>query len=85
MLPQMKPIQDVLNQIKWDKKCKPEDYTIEYIDFGKLTSIPYIAIKRIEGLFIIIDKKGEETNIPLHRIRIVKKNGEIIWQRLSAA
>ena len=81
----MKPVQDVLNQIKWDKQLKPEDYSVEYIDFGKLVSIPYTAIKKIEGLFMIVEKNGEETNIPLHRIRIVKKNGEVIWQRSSAA
>ncbi len=81
----MKPVQDVLNQIKWDEKLKPEDYTVEYLDFGKLTSIQYTSIKRVEGLFIIVDKNGEETNIPLHRIRFIKKNGEIMWQRSSAA
>lgn len=81
----MKPVQDVLNQIKWDKKLRPEDYSVEYIDFGRLVSIPYTAVKKIEGLFMVVEKNGEETNIPLHRIRIVKKNGEVIWQRLSAA
>ena len=74
----------MLNQLKWDKKLKPEEYTVEYLDFGKLTQIPYVAIKRIEGLFIVIDKNGEETNIPLHRIRVIKKNGEVIWERSSA-
>jgi len=77
----MRPVQDVLNQIKWDKKLKPEDYTLEYLDFGKIASIPYTAIKKIEGLFMIIDKNGEETSIPLHRIRIIKQKGEVIWQR----
>jgi uncharacterized protein (UPF0248 family) len=77
----MKPAQDALNKIKWDKKLKPEEYTIEYLDFGKLTAIPYTAIKKIEGLFMIIEKNGEETNIPLHRIRIIRQKGEIIWQR----
>jgi len=77
----MRPAQDVLNQIKWDKKLKPEDYTIEYLDFGKLTAMPYAAIKRVEGLFMIIEKNGEETDIPLHRIRIIRQKGEIIWQR----
>ncbi len=77
----MRPVQDVLNQIKWDKKLKPDEYAIEYLDFGKRVSIPYTAIKRVEGLFMIIDKNGEETNIPLHRIRIVKQKGEIVWQR----
>ena len=80
----MKPVQDVLNQIKWDEKLQKEDFSIEYLDFGKLASIPYIAIKNIEGEFMIIMKNGEETNIPLHRIRIIKKNGEVIWQRSSA-
>ena len=75
----MRPIQDVLNQIKWDEKCKPEDYTIEYLDFGKLKSIAYTDIKRVEEGFMIVG--AEETHIPLHRVRIVKKKGEIIWQR----
>ncbi len=77
----MKPAQEALNQIKWDKKLKPEEYSVEYLDFGKLTKIPYTSIKKIEGLFMIIEKNGEETNIPLHRIRIIKQKGEIIWQR----
>lgn len=77
----MKPAQDVLNKIKWDKKLKPEEYTVEYLDFGRLAVVPYTAIKKIEGLFMIIEKNGEETNIPLHRIRIIRQKGEIIWQR----
>jgi len=77
----MKPAQDALNQIKWDKKLKPEEYTVEYLDFGKLTKIQYTTIKKVEGLFMIIEKNGEETSIPLHRIRIIRQKGEIIWQR----
>ncbi len=79
----MRPIQDVLNQIKWDEKCKPGDYTIEYVDFGKLKSMAYTDIKRIEEGFMIVG--ADEAHIPMHRIRIVKKNGEIVWQRSSAA
>jgi uncharacterized protein (UPF0248 family) len=77
----MRPVQDVLNQIKWDKTLKPEEYTVEYIDFGKLTSIQYTEIKKIEGLFMMVEKDGKDTSIPLHRIRFVRKNGEIVWQR----
>ncbi len=79
----MKPIQDVLNQIKWDEKCKPDEYTIEYIDFGKLKSMAYTDIKRIEEGFMIVG--ADEAHIPLHRVRIVKRKGETVWQRLSAA
>ncbi len=77
----MRPVQDVLNQIKWDKRLHPEEYTIEYLDFGKLVSIPYTSIKELEGAFMIVVKNGEEIPIPLHRIRIIKKNGEVVWQR----
>lgn len=77
----MRPAQDVLNQIKWDKKLKPEEYTIEYLDFGKLTPVKYTDIKKLEGMFMIIEKDGKETNIPLHRIRKIKQKGETIWQR----
>ncbi len=75
----MKPVQDVLNQIKWDKKCKPAEYTIEYLDFGKLKSMEYADIKRIEEGFMIVG--ADEANIPLHRVRIVRRKGEIVWQR----
>ncbi len=75
----MKPIQDVLNQIKWDEKLKPGDYTIEYIDFGKLKSLAYTDIKRIEEGFMIVG--ADDAHIPLHRVRIVRKKGEIVWQR----
>jgi uncharacterized protein (UPF0248 family) len=77
----MRPVQDVLNQIRWDKKLNAEDFVIEYVDFGKLVSMPYSAVKRIEGLFMIVEKNGEEVNIPLHRVRIVRQKGEIVWQR----
>ncbi len=79
----MKPIQDVLNQIKWDKKLRPDEYTIEYIDFGRLRSMAYTDIKRIEEGFMIVG--ADEAHIPLHRVRIVKRKGEIVWQRSSAA
>ncbi|MEM3154230.1 MAG: DUF504 domain-containing protein [Candidatus Woesearchaeota archaeon] len=75
----MKPIQDVLNRIKWDKKLKPGDYTIEYLDFGKLKAMAYTDIKRIEEGFMIVG--ADEAHIPLHRVRIVRKKGEIVWQR----
>ena len=74
---------DLINKIRWDKKEHPEDYTIAYEDRIKkeLIEIPYTKIKKLEGTFMIIDQDDEETNIPTHRIKQVKKKGEIIWQR----
>lgn len=77
----MIPEHEILNKIKWDKKLTPSAYTIAYLDLRKLTSIPYAAIKHIEDGFMTIEKDGKDVAIPLHRIRTIRKNGEIIWQR----
>jgi len=77
----MQTIKDFINKIKWDKRENPEDYYLVYVDFGKEKEIPYTAIKRLEGNFMVLERDGEEIEIPLHRIRKVKKKGKIIWQR----
>ena len=74
-------IKDILNKIKWDKKENPKDYSLIYLDLGKLKEMPYTNIKRIEGTFMVIEKNNEETFIPMHRIRKVKRKGKIIWER----
>lgn len=72
-------IKDLLNKIKWDKRERIEDYSIEYFDRIKNKNIE-IRLKdvEIEGDYVI---SGEST-IPLHRIRKVKKKGKVIWNRL---
>ena len=77
----MQTIKDLINKIKWDKRENPDDYILVYIDFRKEKEIPYTAIKRLEGNFMVLEKNNEEVEIPLHRIRKVKKKGKIVWQR----
>ena len=77
----MQTIKDLINKIKWDKRENPEDYSLIYIDLGKKKELLYTTIKRLEGNFMIIERKGEEIEIPLHRIREVLKKGEVIWKR----
>jgi uncharacterized protein (UPF0248 family) len=79
----MIPIQDILNRIKWDKKEYPAAYTLYYHDrvLDKLLELKYTDILRIEDNFMIVIREGKETAIPLHRVKIVKKNDAIIWQR----
>ena len=74
-------IKNLINKIKWDKRENPADYSLIYIDLGKRKELPYTEIKRLEGNFMIIEKQGEEVEIPLHRIREVKKKGKIVWKR----
>ncbi|MBD3248498.1 DUF504 domain-containing protein [Candidatus Woesearchaeota archaeon] len=79
----MQPIQDILNQIKWDKRLDPKDFKIGYEDkiLKKIIEIPYNSIKDIENNFMVIEKDNKEIDIPLHRIRSVKQKDKIIWKR----
>ena len=75
-------IGDLLNKIRWDKNLKPEEYSIVYFDriAEKSFEVPFKSIAR-EGNFIKVIRPGKEINIPLHRIRQVKRNGKVIWER----
>ena len=71
-------IKDLLNKVKWDKREKLEDYSIEYLDRVENKNIG-IRLKdvKIEGDYVI----SEEKTIPLHRIRKVKNKGKVVWNR----
>ncbi len=78
----MIPIKDLLNKIKWSKEENSNDYSIGYWDNKdkKLIFIKFYEIKKIEGTFLLLDRE-EETYIPMHRIREVKKNSKLVWER----
>lgn len=79
----MRPIKDLLNKIKWDKREKPEDYSLFYFDriSKELIKIDYTDIKSFEDNFIVAEKNNEEVYIPMHRIKEVRKNNIIVWKR----
>ena len=79
----MIPIKELLNKIKWDKREDPDDYSVFYLDrvLNKLIEMPYKKIKRLDGEFFVINKNEEDTFIPLHRIREVRKKGKLVWER----
>lgn len=74
---------DLLNKIKWDKNLNKDDFTIIYFDRinNNKIEIDFKKIKKIEGNFMVIEREQEEVNIPLHRIKQIRKKGTIIWQR----
>jgi len=76
-------IKALINKIKWDSKENPDQYSLYYLDRveNKYKEIKYNEILKVEGNFLIIIRDDEETNIPLHRIKIVKKKGMTIWKR----
>lgn len=73
---------EALNKIKWGEK-EPEKYFVFYIDriSKELKKIKFSEIKKIEGSFFIMKKDGEETEIPIHRIRELRKENKLIWRR----
>lgn len=78
----MKPIKDLINKILWDEKENPEDYSLYYIDriANEYKEIKFNEVKKLEGDFLVLERE-EETEIPLHRIKFVKKKGVIVWER----
>jgi uncharacterized protein (UPF0248 family) len=79
----MQSILQLLNKIKWDKRENPDDYILFYYDRidNSKKQISYNEIKRREGSFLIIERDNDELNIPLHRIREVRKKGRLVWRR----
>jgi uncharacterized protein (UPF0248 family) len=79
----MQAIKDFLNKIKWDKSLDAGDFVIYYLDnvSKKLEAVCFADIKRTEGTFIAVEKEGEETFIPMHRIREVREKDKIVWKR----
>ena len=76
------PIKDFLNKIRWSKEENPSDYLIGYWDNidKKVIFIRFNKIKKAEGNFLLLDRE-EETYIPMHRIREVRKKGNLVWKR----
>ncbi|MBS3112307.1 DUF504 domain-containing protein [Candidatus Woesearchaeota archaeon] len=76
-------ILDLLTKIQWDKKENPEDYTICYFNISEnnLKELKFDKIKEINKLFIIFEKGNKEFQLPVHRIREVRKDKEIVWKR----
>ncbi len=67
---------DALNRIRWDKRLNPEDFTIHYLDLGRLKEINFLEIK-LQGDFFSAD----ENMIPVHRIRKITCRGKVVWDK----
>ena len=76
-------IEQLINKIKWDENEDPADYSLFYLDrvSNKLVEIKYEDILRVNEGFIVLEREGDETQIPLHRIRRVVKKEETVWER----
>jgi uncharacterized protein (UPF0248 family) len=82
----MIPIQDLLNRIHWDQEFGKGSFRIGYYDRVKdcVIQIPLREIwfeDKDHFSFQLLDDEGETHMIPLHRVREVYRDGQLIWQR----
>ena len=84
----MIPIHELLNRIRWDSAFGSAEFAIGYYDrvADRIIVVPFTALAfsaedRFD--FSLIDEEGVLHTIPLHRIRQVFRNGELIWERRS--
>jgi len=82
----MQPIHELLNRIHWDPEFGKGDFELGFYDRveDKIIRLSFREIVFVPGEhfdFHYMDEECEEHSVPLHRIKAVYKNGELIWHR----
>jgi len=81
----MQPIRELLNQIRWDPNFRGE-FEIAFVDHTK-PELERVSVRDLRFdpdnsfSFELFDREGQWVCIPLHRIRKVYRDGELIWSR----
>ncbi len=82
----MIPIHELLSRIRWDKDFGQGRFELGYLDRHE----PTLQRVRLQDVvfsrdaphaFEVVDESGQSRTIPLHRVREVIKDGQIIWRR----
>ena len=82
----MQPIQELLNRIHWDTEFSRGKFEIGYFDriTHRIIRLPLQQITFDPDnhfFFQFVNSDGISHEVPLHRIRVVYKDGVCIWQR----
>ena len=83
----MIPIHELLSRIRWDEAYGHADFVIGYYDRleDRVMTVPLKELyfdPEDHFDFQLLDEEGVTHTIPLHRIRQVFRNGELVWQRV---
>ncbi|WP_018954006.1 DUF504 domain-containing protein [Thioalkalivibrio sulfidiphilus] len=82
----MIPIQELLARIRWDKAFGDASFVLGYYDRVE-ERIIRVNLRDVQvdpeshALLDIIDAEGGLHTVPLHRVKEVYRNGELIWHR----
>ena len=82
----MQPIQKLLNRIRWDTEFSRGNFEIGYFErishrFIRLPLQQTTFDPDSHFFFQFVDSNGIRHSVPLHRIRVINKDGVCIWQR----
>lgn len=82
----MIPIHELLSRIRWDEAFGAAEFKLGYYDRleASLFYVPFKAVRFESGdhfFFQVADEEGEVHTVPLHRVKEVWRNGELIWHR----
>jgi uncharacterized protein (UPF0248 family) len=82
----MIPIQELLNRIRWDVQFARGEFEIGYFDRveDRIIRVPFREVyfdADDDFTFQVTDADGVVHSIPLHRVKEVVKDGELIWHR----
>jgi len=82
----MIPIRQLLNRIRWDSEFAKGCFEVGYFDHIKreIVRVSFDEIIFEEGnkfSFLLRDYEGDLIAIPFHRVKELRKDGTLIWQR----
>lgn len=82
----MIPIQELLSRIRWDPEFGRAEFVIGYYDRVRrcVVQVPFGRMHFEPGdhfSFTAVEADGSVHDVPLHRIREIYRDGELIWQR----
>ena len=82
----MLPIRKLLDRIRWDPDYGAALFEIGYLDrvAGGIVRVRFDRLDRDGFAFLLETPDGRMVRIPLHRVREVCRNGELIWCRPEA-
>jgi uncharacterized protein (UPF0248 family) len=80
------PIQDLLNRIRWDPAFAGSAFVVGYYDrmAKRIVTVPFRRLHFAPGehfSFEAVEDDGSVHSVPLHRVREVWRDGELIWRR----
>jgi uncharacterized protein (UPF0248 family) len=82
----MQPIHELLARIRHDREFGRGRFELGYFD-RRESAVHRVALQEIvfpldqRQVFEILDETGQCRRIPFHRVREVRRDGQIIWQR----